>query len=114
MAQLPNPNESRPYERYYDKQNPDGSEEHEYGVRRVDGHEELVHLQTGRSNMTYHQPEIVHDPHCVHEFILSGNRELECSRCFLTTTFHAGRNIAEEEGKTYVYLQGKKYLVIHL
>ena len=112
--QLPNPNENKPFERYYDRANPDGSTEHEYGVRRVDGHEELVHLPTGRSNMQYWKPEIAHDPNCSHEFVLSSNREIECLRCQYSTTFHAGRNIIEENHQTFVLIHNRKYPVIHL
>lgn len=104
--QLPNPNDNKPFERI-DK---DAEGQPLYGRRTVDGQEEIVHIPTNRSNMQYHQPEVVMDASkCLHHFAIThiGKREIECLRCGLSTTFNVGVTYTEENGRKYFWLHGK-------
>jgi len=113
MGKITNPNEKMPYERV-DK-NEQGQEQ--YGYRTVDGLEEIVHIPSGKSNMTYHIPQSVMNAEgCYHVFLVSdiGRREVACrnQQCGLTTTFHGGNSYREEAGKGYITFNHKEYEVI--
>lgn len=108
---IANPFNNRPFERIDKDKN--GNEE--YGYRIVDGIEEIVHLPTGRSNMTYYEPEkVTHFDGCNHEFriINIGLREVECRLCEYQTLFHPAINFKEVEGKAYITLKNTDYPVI--
>jgi hypothetical protein len=104
--QLPNPNEDKLFERI----DTDQEGKPLYGRRTVDGQEEIVHIPTNRSNMQYHQPEVVMDASkCLHRFGIThiGKREIECLRCGYSTTFNVGVTYTEENGLKYFWLHGK-------
>jgi hypothetical protein len=112
MAQLPNPNSSKPFDRV--AKNLSG--EDEYGFRQVDGQEEIVHIPSGRSNMTYYQREMVLNPSACpgHEFRLVDvlKREIECSRCFWSTSAHIN-DFRETDGQLFVTVNKQEYPVIY-
>ncbi len=86
-------------------------------MRDVDGHEEVVHIPTNRTNMQYWQPEAVLDPsNCSHQFSLVdvGKREVECSGCGYTTSFIVGVNYREESGIGYIKVKQGEYPVEYL
>lgn len=110
---IANPNQSMPYaEVTQDAQGNDA-----WGTRIVDGLEEIVNLQTGESNMSYHTPEVVtHYENCDHKFkiVNVGIREIECLNpvCRLTTSFHPAVNYEEINGTPYVTLNNHGYEII--
>lgn len=109
---LPNPYNDLPYERV--SQNKDGQDE--YGYRMVEGVEEIIHIPSGKSNMSYHKPEkYTFFENCTHVFRVVDirMREVECknAQCHLLTAFHPAVNYREENGKGYIKLNGKEYLV---
>jgi hypothetical protein len=110
-VRLPNPNQEKPYERIIT----DISGNPLYGIRSEHTKdEEIVDLQTGQSNQTYHSPELVLNPMgCSHIFkiIDIGRREVEC-RCGLMTSFVVGVNFEEKEGKAVIILQQGTFPVI--
>lgn len=111
MPHLPNPNSNIPYEKVY----VDKYGEKTHGERTIDGLTEIVDLKTGKSNMTYIQPEpVTHYEGCDHSFkILNiGRREVECSKCNYQLTFHVVENYTEENGNGYIVLNKVKYPLI--
>ncbi len=63
----------------------------EYGFRTVDGVEEVVHIPSGKSNMTYYSPQPVLRPEgCAHVFneVNGGLREYVCNKCNYGLTAH--------------------------
>jgi hypothetical protein len=105
---LPNPNAVLPFDHISKDKN--GNEE--YGFRTVDGLEEIVHLSSGQSNMTYHQPELVlNTAGCEHRFSIFdiGTREVECRNCHFITSFHPALNYTERDGKSYFTLNHVEY-----
>lgn len=110
--QLPNPNNDKPFDRVIK----DAQGNEIWGIRAEhSGDEEIVHIPTGKSNMSYWKPEMVLNPEgCEHIFYLYnvGRREIECSVCHLTTAFIPGVNYSEENGQAFVTLKGKKYPVL--
>lgn len=95
---LANPNDKQSFETVY--KNEQG--EDEYGSRTVDGHEEMVHIPTGKSNMTYWKPEKVLDPTgCKHVFHFEGRREVVCDKCGWGLTFHIN-SVEESEMGLFV------------
>lgn len=93
MAEIANPNANAPFERI----DTDQSGEPLYGYRG----QEIVHIPTNTSNMRYWQPEVVMSPEgCDHDLQIVdvGKRELECSMCGWSTTFHPGINYSEPDG----------------
>lgn len=108
MAQLPNPHSDRPF----DEVRKDANGEDEWGIRQLDGVEEIVHIPTNKSNVKYWQPEPVVKPQgCEHQFRLVdvGAREVICDNCNLATTFHVGVNYYEQKGQPYFTMRGKSY-----
>lgn len=102
--QLPHPEPNKKFDRV----------QGDYGYRETFGEEEIVHIPTGKSNMMFHKPETVLSPQgCKHSFQLIdvGKREVECENCHWAFSFHAGRNYHEEDGKGYVTIKNKNYLV---
>jgi hypothetical protein len=108
---LPNPNEGKPYDRVIT----DASGNPIYGIRAEHTRdEEIVDLKSGQSNQTYYSPEIVLNPlGCSHIFkiIDIGKREVEC-RCGLMTSFIAGINFEEKNGKASIRIQQGTYPVV--
>jgi hypothetical protein len=103
--QLPNKDQDKEFDRI----DTDPTGQPLYGRRMVDGHEEIVHIPTKRSNMQYWQPDVVLDASkCVHRFLVTsvGKREIECIKCGLSTTFNVGVTFTEENGNKYFWLHG--------
>lgn len=110
MAQLPNPHENTKF----DEVRKGAQGDPEWGVRKVDGHEEIVFIPSGRSNIQYWQPEAVMKPEgCQHEFTVVdvGHREVLCNLCNYATTFHVGINYVEDNGEPYIILRDKQYRI---
>lgn len=114
MPQIPNPNQSKPFDRVIKDQNGNDL----YGIRNEHTRdEEIVHIPTQRSNQQYWQPEMVLNPEgCEHAFVITnmGKREVECTKCHVETTFHAGVNYIEEDGKAFIQLHTGRFPVIPL
>lgn len=107
---LPNPNQNTPFERV-DK---DKYGQDEYGYRKVDGIEEIVHIPTGKSNMSYHKPEVVtHFENCEHVFdwVNKGLREIECMHCHYPMTFLVS-DFIEVDGKPYVLINKRSFPIL--
>jgi len=107
---LDNPNSNKEFERI----SKDARGEDEYGYRTVDGIEEIVHLPTGRSNMSYYQPQSVLNPvDCEHMFdeTNKGEREYVCRKCQFGLTAHITQLI-ERGGTLLIKLQDGEYRVI--
>lgn len=103
---LENPDASKPF----DEIKLDKNGNPEYGIRG----EEIVHIPSGRSNVSYYQPEVVMDASgCDHEFQLYdvAKREIECLKCRFATTFILGVNFEETPEGSFVTLKNKKYPV---
>ena len=108
---LSNPNSNKPFDRVTNDLN--GNPEYGYRNEHTPD-EEVVHIPTGHSNQSFHQPEIVMNPEgCKHEFIVYdiGKREVECSHCHMCTSFIPGINLFESNGKISIKIKGKKYPV---
>ena len=115
--EIPNPNQNKEFDGYYDKVGPEGKPVHAYGYRMVDGAEEIVNLQNGQSNMKYWKPEKVLDPEgCEHEFVITniGKREVECHKCHMETSFIPGINFKESKSGASITLNKKTYQIIYL
>ena len=111
MSQLPNKGSDIPFERI----SKDINGEPEYGFRKIDGVEEVVHIPSGRSNSQYWQREMVQNPEgCDHRFIIENvnKREILCQNptCSLGFTFHVNDLIEDSNGLSIVY-KDKKYLL---
>lgn len=108
MSQLPNPNSNKPFDEVLkDKEGQD-----QYGVRKIDGHEEIVHIPTQQSNMKYWKPEMVMNPvGCSHQFDITnlGSREIECNKCGFGTQMHLGINTTEDSSGLKISLKNKSY-----
>lgn len=111
---LPNPNADKPY----DKITKDEHGNPRYGYRNPNTpDEEIVDLQSGKSNHTYYQPEVVLNPEgCPHVFhiIDIGKREIECGNCQFSTSFVPGVNEEYRDGNHYVKIKGHEYQLTSL
>lgn len=106
--QITNPNSDKPYDKVYKDHNGDPI----YGIRKIDGAEELVNIKNGQSNMNYYQPEKVLDPsNCNHTFkiIDIAKREAECTQCRLGTSFVVGMSLIELPNEMQIIINNKKY-----
>lgn len=113
MSKLPNPNSGKRYDRV--SNNIKG--EPEFGYRNEGtSDEEVVHIPSGHSNQTYWKPEMVMDPTgCSHEFEITdiGKREVECIHCHLPTSFNAGINYQEIDGKSTILIKNNAYPILN-
>lgn len=100
---ISSPNESQPFDRVAD----------ECGYRTVDGLEEIVHMPTGRSNMSYHQPEItLNAKGCKHHFKIENirKREFRCTKCRWGVTVRVD-HIDEKDTEMFINLHQGRYKV---
>jgi hypothetical protein len=114
---LPHPNPNQDFEEYYDEIGKDGKPFHKYGVRNIDGQQEIVNLETGVSNMKFWKPEpVTNYDGCDHEFVITdmGKREAECRKCSFAMTFHAGMNYFEKDGQGYITIHKHDFPVTSL
>jgi hypothetical protein len=129
MAQLPSPYANRPFTKVEGHLGYHYTDSHteivpalgqdEYGrtietsqTVEIPHDPEVVNIHNGVSNSQYWQPELVLNPEgCQHQFVVTdiGLRELECLHCHIATSFHAGRNVVEEQGQAYVVFHNKRY-----
>jgi hypothetical protein len=81
-----------------------------YGYRMVEGQEEIVHIPTGRSNMSYHEPSAVLNPSgCPHVFSVEdmGKRVFTCNRCNWSITANVNQIHESKGGVTIMLKQGE-------
>lgn len=85
----------------------------EYGFRNTFGQEEIVNLKTGKSNMSFYQPEKVFTTAgCSHDFKIDdiSKREFICSKCNWGVTVHIN-DIEETPDGMFIKIKEGKFKV---
>lgn len=106
MSQLVHPEQKTSYDKVVN----DAQGNPLYGYRTVEGQQEIVHIPTGKSNMTFHKPEQAtktYDHEHAFRVENMGSREFICNGCDWAITVHISQIEENKEGQFLKLKQGR-------